>query len=144
MRALNEDDVCRLVEEVINDAIEKKQNKSTIQKRIICGLSSLNAIPNKSTEYGEWILKERTVLVPTGKYAVAEGHCINYSAGSVFTLDNNQCIIKLRTHKLIRKPYCSKCGEHGDDEYDMTPYCPNCGIRMVNGVMHQINNKVLR
>lgn len=38
---LDRDEVEKLVEEVTNDAIEKRQNKSTIQKRIIIGLQFL-------------------------------------------------------------------------------------------------------
>ena len=38
---LERDEVEKLVEEVTNDAIEKRQNKSTIQKRIIIGLQFL-------------------------------------------------------------------------------------------------------
>lgn len=39
-------------------------------------------------------------------------------------------IIPLKAHKIVKIPYCSVCGNYGDDEYDKTPYCPICGAKM--------------
>ena len=82
--------------------------------------------------HGRWIFKERNELVPTGEFGVAEGHHVHLSAGATFK-PNEKGVVVLKEHKRVKKPYCSECGDHGDDEYDATPLCPNCGAKMDGG-----------
>lgn len=72
---------------------------------------SKNAGPVKS---GHWIFKKRTKLVSTGIARVAE----------------DKTAVIMKKHTTIKVPYCSICGERGDNEGDATPFCPNCGARM--------------
>ena len=82
--------------------------------------------------HGRWIFKERNELVPTGEFGVAEGHHVHLSAGATFK-PNEKGVVVLKEHKRVKKPYCSECGDHGDDEFDATPLCPNCGAIMDGG-----------
>lgn len=50
MRLINEDDVLEIIERVTNEAVEKKQPKYLIQKRIIAEISGLPTI-----ETVDWI-----------------------------------------------------------------------------------------
>ncbi len=50
MRLINEDDVLEIVERVTNDAIEKRQNKATIQQRLVNEIAAL-----KPTGSARWI-----------------------------------------------------------------------------------------
>lgn len=68
-------------------------------------------------KHGYWIYKKRTKLVSTGIAKVAE--------------DGAAVIIK--KHITVNIPYCSICGERGDNALDATPSCPNCGARMDGG-----------
>ena len=81
-------------------------------------------------KHGRWLVREKTELVPTGKFAVSEGHILSKTSNDKPFSLNDAHIIRLRKHKVVRKPYCSICGSYGDDEYDKTPYCPYCGARM--------------
>lgn len=63
---------------------------------------------------GHWIFKKRTKLVSTGIAKVAE--------------DGTAVIMK--KHITVKVPYCSVCGDHGDNALDATPFCQNCGARM--------------
>lgn len=65
-------------------------------------------------KHGHWIYKKRTKLVSTGIAKVAE--------------DGTAVIMK--KHITVKVPYCSICGERGDNALDATPFCPNCGARM--------------
>lgn len=65
-------------------------------------------------KHGHWIFKKRTKLVSTGIAKVAEGGIA----------------IVMKKHITVKVPYCSICGERGDNEGDATPFCPNCGARM--------------
>lgn len=84
---------------------------------------------DKPVKHGRWIFKEMDELVPTGEFGVAEGHHVHLSAGSTFK-PNEKGVVVLKEHKKVKKPFCSECGDHGDDESDATPYCPNCGAKM--------------
>lgn len=64
--------------------------------------------------HGHWIFKKRTKLVSTGIAKVAE----------------DGAAVIMRKHITVKVPYCSICGERGDNEGDATPFCPNCGARM--------------
>ena len=79
---------------------------------------------------GRWIMVRKTKLIPTGYMAVAEGHVLTKTgADKPFTMQEAN-IIPLKAHKVVKIPYCSVCGNYGDDEYDKTPYCSYCGAKM--------------
>lgn len=81
-------------------------------------------------KHGKWIITEKDKLMPTGKIAVSEGHILHKTSfDEPFTLQSAN-IIQIKEHRTVKRPYCSICGNYGDDEYDKTPYCPNCGARM--------------
>lgn len=65
-------------------------------------------------KHGHWIFKKRTKLVSTGIAKVAE----------------DGAAVIMKKHITVKVPYCSICGERGDNEGDATPFCPNCGARM--------------
>lgn len=103
-----------------NELIEK------IQMAIEC-VPTYKAEPIK---HGRWIMREKDKLVPTGKIAVSEGHILHKTSfDKPFTLQSAN-IIKIKEHRTVKIPYCSICGNYGNDEYDKTPYCPYCGARM--------------
>lgn len=82
---------------------------------------------------GRWIMVRKTKLIPTGYMAVAEGHVLTKTgADQPFTMQEAN-IIPLKAHKVVKIPYCSVCGNYGDDEYDKTPYCSYCGAKMSGG-----------
>ena len=86
-----------------------------------------NAAPVK---FGRWLIRKRDKLVTTGKIAVSEGHILHKtSLDEPFTLQSAN-LIQIRKHRTVNMPYCSICGNYGEDEYDKTPYCPYCGARM--------------
>ena len=79
---------------------------------------------------GRWIMREKDKLIATGKIAVSEGHILHKTSfDEPFTLQSAN-IIQIKEHRTVKIPYCSICGNYGDDEYDKTPYCPNCGTKM--------------
>lgn len=63
---------------------------------------------------GHWTYKKRTKLVSTGIARVAEGGAA----------------VIMKKHITVKVPYCSICGERGDNELDATPFCPDCGAKM--------------
>lgn len=65
-------------------------------------------------KHGHWIYKKRTKLMSTGVARTAE--------------EGGAYVVKKRI--TVKVPYCSICGERGDNEGDATPFCPNCGARM--------------
>lgn len=81
-------------------------------------------------KHGRWLIREKDKLVPTGKVAVSEGHILSKtSSDEPFTLQSAN-LIQIKKHRTVKMPYCSICGNYGDDEYDKTPYCPSCGAKM--------------
>lgn len=81
-------------------------------------------------KHGRWLIRGIDKLVPTGKIAVSEGHILSKtSSDEPFTLQSEN-LIQIKEHRTVKKPYCSICGNYGDDEYDKTPYCPYCGAKM--------------
>lgn len=65
-------------------------------------------------KHGHWIYKKHTKLVSTGAARTAE--------------EGGAYVVKKRI--TVKVPYCSICGERGDNALDATPFCPNCGARM--------------
>ena len=95
--------------------------------RMIDNAPTVDAEPVK---HGRWIMVRKTKLIPTGYMGVVEGHVLTKTgADKPFTMQEAN-IIPLKAHKIVKIPYCSVCGNYGDDEYDKTPYCPNCGAKM--------------
>lgn len=87
-------------------------------------------IDTEPVKHGRWVIREKDKLVPTGKIAVSEGHILHKtSLDEPFTLQAAN-IIQIKKHRTVKIPYCSICGNYGDDEYDKTPYCPYCGAKM--------------
>lgn len=68
-------------------------------------------------KHGHWVYKERTKLSSTGVARITE--------------EGEAYVVKNRI--TVRVPYCSECGDHGDNVVDATPYCPNCGAKMDGG-----------
>lgn len=96
-------------------------------RRAINDAPTVDADPAK---YGQWKMREKDKLIPTGEIAVSEGHILSKTGlDKPFTLQSAN-IIKIKEHRTIKMPYCSICGNYGDDEYDKTPYCPYCGAKM--------------
>lgn len=87
-------------------------------------------IEAEPVKHGRWIVKEQMKLIQTGKMAVLEGHILSKtSADSPFT-EREANLIRLKEHRVVKIPCCSICGNHGDDEWDRTLFCPSCGARM--------------
>lgn len=96
-------------------------------------------IKAEPVKHGRWVIREKDKLVATGKMAVSEGHILHKtSLDEPFTLLSAN-LIQIKEHRIVNIPYCSICGNYGDDEYDKTPYCPYCGADMGGGVKSESN-----
>lgn len=80
----------------------------------ILAVMSIPAADVAPVRYGHWIFKKRTKLVSTGIAKVAE----------------DGAAVIMKKHITVKVPYCSICGERGDNALDATPFCPNCGAKM--------------
>lgn len=78
----------------------------------------------QEVKHGRWVYKGRTKVVNTDNVGILEG----YRTITEENIDKATIILKKRI--TVKIPFCSLCGEHGDNEGDATPYCPNCGARM--------------
>lgn len=78
----------------------------------------------QEVKHGRWAYKERTKVVNTDNVGILEG----YRTITEENIDKATIILKKRI--TVKVPFCSLCGEHGDNEGDATPYCPCCGARM--------------
>lgn len=90
----------------------------------ITDVSDINATNISSIKHGKWIFKKRTKLVLTDKVGIKEGY------RTVTDANVNKAVMILKKRIVVKIPYCSICGDHGDDEGDAMPYCPNCGAKM--------------
>lgn len=79
---------------------------------------------------GYWKFHERTKLVPTNKLGIKEEYTNGHSCAIVDDKSVNQKIMIMMKRITLKIPICSVCGWCGYDEYNATPYCPNCGARM--------------
>lgn len=87
----------------------------TMQIYLSGGLDKLeNSSDAAPVKHGHWVYKERTKLSSTGVARITE--------------EGEAYVVKNRI--TVRVPYCSECGDHGDNVVDATPYCPNCGAKM--------------
>lgn len=77
-------------------------------------VEKLPAADDAPVKHGLWIYKKRTKLVSTGIAKVAE----------------DGAAVIMKKHITIKVPYCSVCGDRGENELDATPFCPNCGAKM--------------
>lgn len=114
---------------VLADEIKEKAKPDFL---MLCKLASdeFKEVDVEPVRHGRWIMREKDELIPTGKIAVSEGHILNKTSfDEPFTLQSAN-IIKIKEHRIVKIPYCSICGNYGDDEYDKTPYCPYCGAIM--------------
>ena len=115
------------------DRIKSKMNKAALGGHLhyyVCGvIDDAPTIDAELVRHGHWIFKGRNELVPTGEFGVAEGHHVHLSSGETFKPDK-MGILVLKKHKKVIKPFCSECGDYGDDASYATPYCPNCGAKM--------------
>ena len=68
-------------------------------------------------KHGHWIYKNRTKLISTGVARTAE-------EGGAYVV---------KKHITVKVPYCSICGERGDNALDATPFCLDCGAKMDGG-----------
>lgn len=110
----------------------KYERDTDIYKHDIEALQfGINAIEQaENVKHGQWLIRKRDKLVATGKIAVSEGHILHKtSLDEPFTLQSAN-LIQIKKRRTVNMPYCSICGNYGDDEYDKTPYCPYCGARM--------------
>lgn len=117
------------------DDVFKRSRPYAVSYLALCAAQELLSKNVSAGEYqpvkhGRWIMREKDKLIPTGKFAVSEGHILHKtSADKPFNLQSAN-IIPIKEHKKVKIPYCSICGNYGDDEYDRTPFCPYCGARM--------------
>lgn len=81
------------------------------------GIGKLPAVEYTPVKHGHWVYKERTKLSSTGVARITE--------------EGEAYVVKNRI--TVRVPYCSECGDHGDNVVDATPYCPNCEAKMDGG-----------
>lgn len=89
------------------------------------------AVDVQEVKHGRWVYKERTKVVNTDNVGILEG----YRTITEENIDKATIILKKRI--TVKVPFCSLCGEHGDNEGDATPYCPCCGARMDSEKQHK-------
>lgn len=75
-------------------------------------------IDTKPIKHGKWMYRERTVA----KNNVIKECFVNPGGYTVCYVD--------REMKVVKEPYCSECDWHGKEEFEETPFCPNCGAIM--------------
>lgn len=113
-----------------NSYIRTKLITETLHNLVPEVIAEQPTIEAEPVKRGRWIVKEQMKLIQTGKMAVLEGHILSKtSADSPFT-EREANLIRLKEHRVVKIPYCSICGNHGDDEWDRTLFCPYCGARM--------------
>lgn len=97
-----------------------------------CGALYLNGVRAEPMIVVRWIFKSRNKLINTGKLFVSSRI---YTPKSLPTsefceIPRGRYFFK-KEHRTIQIPFCSKCGNRGgDNEYDISKYCPICGARM--------------
>lgn len=84
----------------------------------------------QEARHGKWKFHERTKLVPTNKVGIKEEYTNGHNCAIVDDKNVNQKIMIIKERITLKIPICSVCGWCGYDEYNATPYCPNCGARM--------------
>ena len=81
-------------------------------------------------KHGYWQFHEKTKLVPVNKVGIKEEYTNGHDCTIVDDKNVNQKIMIIKKRITLKIPICSVCGWCGYDEYNITPYCPNCGTRM--------------
>lgn len=79
---------------------------------------------------GEWEFHKKTKLMPSNKVGIKEEYTNGHNCTIVDDKNVNQKIMIMMKRITLKIPICSVCGWCGYDEYNATPYCPNCGARM--------------
>lgn len=97
-----------------NAIIKKLREDEECDCELIVLLYDYPAADVAPVKHGHWIYKNRTKLISTGVARTAE-------EGGAYVV---------KKHITVKVPYCSICGERGDNALDATPFCPDCGARM--------------
>jgi NADH pyrophosphatase NudC (nudix superfamily) len=86
----------------------------------------------EAVKHGRWIFKSRNKLINTGKLFVSSRVYTPKSLpASEFCEIPRGSYFFEKVHKTIQIPFCSRCGNRGgDNECDISKYCPECGARM--------------
>lgn len=108
--------------------ITKGAFKDLVNK-MVDSAPTIDAAPVK---HGHWIFVKRTVLVPTKTIVVKRTLLSPFSPlidGEWLKIPPSRYYVT-KKRKSILKPFCSECRDHGDNEFDATPFCPNCGAIM--------------
>lgn len=79
---------------------------------------------------GEWEFHKKTKLMPSNKVGIKEEYTNGHNCTIVDDKNVNQKNMIMMKRITLKIPICSVCGWCGYDEYNATPYCPNCGARM--------------
>lgn len=119
------------------DALKEKMTVSALgghKQYWVCGvIDDAPTIEAEPVKYGRWIFKSRNKLINTGKLFVSSRI---YTPKSLPTsefceIPRGRYFFK-KEHRTIQIPFCSECGNRGgDNEYDISKYCPNCGCHMI-------------
>lgn len=114
------------------DELKKKLEAEHCDCEMMAMIDNMPTIDAKPVKYGHWIFKSRNKLINTGKLFVSSRI---YTPKSLPT--SEFCEIPRgryffrKEHRTIQIPFCSECGNRGgDNEYDISKYCSNCGARM--------------
>lgn len=59
------------------------------------------------------------------------------STGIARVAEDKTAVI-IKKHITVKIPYCSVCGDRGENELDATPFCPNCGAKMDDDIIQKI------
>lgn len=87
MKLLKYDDVVDIIERVTNETIEKKKNKATLQKILICEIDALEPAETNQNDYSSW---KRISTIMGDRYV-----CVKCS---------------LRVKDIINHNFCPYCG----------------------------------
>lgn len=121
------------------DEFEKAYNAMLEFSKKFCGLIKpnildlLNQAPTadvQEVKRGEWEFHKKTKLMPSNKVGIKEEYTNGHNCTIVDDKNVNQKIMIMMKRITLKIPICSVCGWCGYDEYNATPYCPNCGARM--------------
>lgn len=117
------------------DTLKEKKIHSENRHEYIVPVAQIDWEPTVDAEpvkHGHWIFVKRTVLVPTKTIVVKRTLLSPFSPlidGEWLKIPPSRYYVT-KKRKSILKPFCSECRDHGDNEFDATPFCPNCGAIM--------------
>ena len=67
--------------------------------------------------------------MPTNKVSIKEEYTNGHDCTVVDNTNVNKKIMIMMKRITLKISICSVCGWCGYDEYNATPYCPNCGAK---------------